>query len=94
MSGFSGTSFCVKIPAFLQLIDGIFYKDIYPSFEDDIIKSRAKSTYEEWVQRLQHQYLEMNTFFISQNATQKLSKALLLLLLTMIFDLIIHDFFS
>jgi hypothetical protein len=92
LCGFSGTSFCVKIPAFLHLIDGVFYKDIYPTFEDDMIKSRAKSTYEEWIQRLQHQYLEMNTFFISQNATQKLCKALLLL--TMIFDLIIYDFFS
>ncbi len=76
----------------MHLIDGVFYKDIYPTFEDDMIKSRAKSTYEEWIQRLQHQYLEMNTFFISQNATQKLCKALLLL--TMIFDLIIYDFFS
>ena len=67
------TSSYVKFPVFSQLIDAIFWKDILPTFEDEKIKHRAEQTYNEWTKRLQHQYLDMNSFFVSQDATQKLS---------------------
>lgn len=73
LSGMSGTSSCVSNPVFLDLIDGIFWRDIFPTIELNLQKI-AESTYNEWVKRLKHPYFEMSTFFICQNAIQKLSK--------------------
>ena len=79
MAGFTGTSSCVKHTIFLQLIDGIFWRDIFPTFDDEKIKIRAEQTYQEWVKRLVHPFFELSTFFICQNATQKLGKSIELL---------------
>lgn len=71
LSGFSGTSSCITNPLFLKLVEGIFWQDIYPGFAEDQ-RADAVLTFNEWKGRLQHPYFEMSSFFVCQNATQKL----------------------
>ena len=95
LSGFRDiTSSFVRFPAFSKLIDKIFWRDIFPTFESEKIKSRAEQTYKEWATRLEHQYLDMNVYFVSQDATQKLSMLIVIMILFLEFDLILAFFFS
>jgi len=73
MSGLCGTSGCLENRFFFELIDGIFYQDILMAFEEEK-RNDVLRTYKEWSERLKHPYFEMSTFFICQNATQKLRK--------------------
>ncbi len=76
LAGLTGTSACVSSSrAFLELIDGIFWRDIEPTFPvEGGRRQSARDTFREWTARLQHPHFEMSTFFVAQNATQKLSR--------------------
>jgi hypothetical protein len=74
LAGFAGTSACVANRGFLDLIDGIFWRDIESTFPvEGGRRANARDTFREWTTRLLHPHFEMSTFFITQNATQKLS---------------------
>ena len=72
LSWFPGTSACINNKQFIKLIDGIFWQDIHPTFAEGPERKHAEKTYIEWRSRLQHPNFEMSTFFVCQNATQKL----------------------
>lgn len=73
LSWFSNTSDAIQNSLFIDLINGIFYQDIYQSFQGEQRK-RAEETFIEWRRRLQHPFFGLSTFFINQNALIKLRK--------------------
>lgn len=79
LSGFPGTSSCITNQHFLKLVEGIFWQDIYPGFAEDQ-RPDAVLTFNEWKGRLQHPHFEMSSFFVCQNATQKLCERKILFL--------------
>lgn len=73
LCGFQGTSTSlIKHSEFLKLINGIFWRDIYPAISNKL-KHVAEKTYLEWIHRLHHPYFELGSFFICQDSIQKLS---------------------
>lgn len=72
LSGLIGTSSFVKHADYQKLIDSIFWRDIYPTISSNL-KHYASQFFNEWINRLQHPYFELGTYFICQNAIQKLS---------------------
>jgi len=73
LCGLAGTSKCLENRLFLELIDGVFWQDILWAFEEEK-RDGVLSTFREWSERLKHPHFEMSTFFVCQNATQKLRK--------------------
>ena len=76
LCGLAGTSSSfIDHPEFVQFMDGLFWRDIYPAFDDEL-KVDAEKTYSEWRKRSQHPHFELGTYFICQNALPKLSMRL------------------
>jgi mannitol-1-phosphate/altronate dehydrogenase len=71
LSGRPSTSCCIREPLFLRLVEAVFWQDILPAFGEER-RADAVATFREWLARLQHPHFDMSSFFVCQNATQKL----------------------
>mmetsp|Transcript_43577 Transcript_43577/g.100404 ORF Transcript_43577/g.100404 Transcript_43577/m.100404 type:complete len:525 (-) Transcript_43577:92-1666(-) len=78
LSGLLRTDACIDHPHILPYLEHLFRRDLLHSADD--LGAPAElfhEVFEEWAGRLQHAHFGLETFFISQNASQKLAMRVL-----------------